>query len=365
MMNTDVAHHLADSYSAPTPKGEVTTESNFRPVTAAVLMAEEPEPVEWVWDRYLPKGALTLLVAYMKVGKSTLAYPLALAIAQGRPFLGFATMQTPVLMLAVEEHPRDVRARLERFGLLPDDPVHVHRGRLTPRDLLAVERYIRTHRIGLVLLDTLSRYWEIKDENDNAQVIQRISPFIDLAHETNTTIVLIHHESKAGGVGGRGIRGGSALLGAVDQALILEKSSGPADSTRRTIRAIGRYDDTPREMVIELTDEGYRRLGTPAETSAQEQAAMLLRLMDDQPRSPETLASSVGIPVTRVKQLLRRLYPENVRRQGTGTRGNPYTYCLPGPDSIPSGPDPLGGDQNRIEPTGADDEVIGMREVAA
>src|SRR5262245_32180576 len=112
--------------SIPSLKERVGRESNFNPVKASELLMQEPEPLTWLWDSYLPVGSLSLLAAYMKVGKSTFAYALAVAVAQGRPFLDYGTKQGPVLILAVEEHPRDVRRRLERFGLSKSDPLYVH-----------------------------------------------------------------------------------------------------------------------------------------------------------------------------------------------------------------------------------------------
>jgi hypothetical protein len=66
----------------------------------------------------------------MRVGKTSLIYALALAVAWGKPFLGFPTTQGGVLVLAVEEHPHDVELRLRALGLQATDPVHVHLGRL-------------------------------------------------------------------------------------------------------------------------------------------------------------------------------------------------------------------------------------------
>ncbi|MBI4589993.1 MAG: bifunctional DNA primase/polymerase, partial [Candidatus Rokubacteria bacterium] len=68
-------------------KGEVWKETNFRPLTAADLLAHESEPIIWVWEPYLPEGGLALLAAFMKVGKSTFVYALAVTVAQGQPFL--------------------------------------------------------------------------------------------------------------------------------------------------------------------------------------------------------------------------------------------------------------------------------------
>jgi RecA-family ATPase len=93
----------------------------------------------------------------MRVGKTSLIYALALAVAWGKPFLGFPTTQGGVLVLAVEEHPHDVELRLRAWGLQATDPVHVHLGRLenTVAVRIAMRAYIRKHGIKLVIIDTL------------------------------------------------------------------------------------------------------------------------------------------------------------------------------------------------------------------
>src|SRR5438128_2619117 len=121
--------------------------SGFHPVSADELLNNEPEPVVWVWHRFIASGRLTLLSAYAKVGKSTFAYQLAIAVAQGRPFLDLPTTQGPVLILAVEEHAQDVQRRLHLFGVQAGDPIHIHTGPLGPDDLPVVEAFVRKHRI--------------------------------------------------------------------------------------------------------------------------------------------------------------------------------------------------------------------------
>src|SRR5215470_15046573 len=98
-------------------KGGTRSGKKLHIVTATELLAEAPAVLRWVWKPFLPEGCLALLAAFMKVGKSTFAYALAVALAQGRSFLGFTTQRAGVLILAVEEHERDVRLRLERFGM--------------------------------------------------------------------------------------------------------------------------------------------------------------------------------------------------------------------------------------------------------
>jgi Bifunctional DNA primase/polymerase, N-terminal/AAA domain len=80
------------------PLGERTAsdETAFRPFSAAEILRREPEPVNWVWEPFLPNGVLSVLASPAKVGKSTFVYPLALAVAKGQSFLGFPTKRSGV-----------------------------------------------------------------------------------------------------------------------------------------------------------------------------------------------------------------------------------------------------------------------------
>jgi hypothetical protein len=91
-------------------------EKNFAPLRASDLLAETPEVTEWIFEEYLPAGSLALLAGKPKEGKTTLVYELAVKVAQGQPFLGRSVRQGGVLILAVEEHRRDVSMRLHTWG---------------------------------------------------------------------------------------------------------------------------------------------------------------------------------------------------------------------------------------------------------
>jgi hypothetical protein len=228
--------------------GPTAGAGGFAPLTADELLDMETEPMDWIWKPYLPAGALALLSAFPKVGKSTLAYSLAVAVAQGRPFLGTPTQQGPVLILAVEEHPREARWRLVKFGLRRGDPIYVHVGTVNAADgLREVAEWVQSRGVRLVILDTLTSYWTIDDENNNAQVRRVVKPLADQAHGSRAAWLCIHHETKRGGRGGRGIRGGGGLLGLADQALVLGKHPPKAHrpENERVLEAVGRYPDSP------------------------------------------------------------------------------------------------------------------------
>jgi hypothetical protein len=334
----------------------IGNETHFRPLSAAELFSQEPEPLTWVWHRFIPDGTLVLLVAFMKMGKSTLAYQLAVAVAQGKPFLGHPTQQCGVLILAVEEHSRDVRLRLQRCGLREEDPLYVHVGPLTDghKTLEQLREFLVSKEIGLVILDTLSRFWSIDDENDNAKVTRAVSPLLDLARVTGVAVLLVHHQSKSGGLNGRGIRGASALFALVDQALMLEGQQGGSD-TNRVLKVRGRYDETPPELILGMVEGEYRVLGEPKDLAAESLRARVASALSDRPLSAEEIVEKTGLTERQVRKAVES--PEGLAvREGKGVKGDPYTYRRfspsagkpAGSDSIHFNAMPVGEETNSL-----------------
>lgn len=114
------------------PGEPVPSNGGFDPMTLAQLL-DEPEPLEpdWILEDVLPAGALVGFIAKPKVGKTTFAYELAVRIAKGQPFLGRTTKRGSVLILAMEEHRREVKRRLRNLDADQVDTIYVHMGPLT------------------------------------------------------------------------------------------------------------------------------------------------------------------------------------------------------------------------------------------
>lgn len=339
--------------SFPLEEGREGT--NFSPRTAAEIMAGAPPEIDWLWAPYLPAGTLATLVAYMKVGKSTFAYSLAMAVAKGAPFLDFPTRQGGVLILAVEEHPRDWHLRLREFGMRPGDPIHVHGGKLMGLHgtMSALRTYVIEHDIRLVILDTLSRFWAdvIEEESNNIQVGRTIDPFLELARETDAVVLLVHHERKAGGEDGRGIRGGSALFGLVDQALLLERKPG-VDRSLRILKALGRYSETPYELVIEYTDGRFLNRGTPETADSLERDRRIFAALSEEPQRLDTLVAATGLSAKQLRKVLDGSH-DDVIREGRGKKSDPYTYRLVPSDAVLPSPTPKGEGKQAKKPRGS------------
>jgi len=327
MAQADRANFETSANSFHLPKSGIEQGTNFLPVTASDLLAEGPEPIVWVWDGFLPEGGLVAFTAFMKVGKSTLIYPLAVAVSQGREFLGYPTKQCGVLILAVEEDPRDIKNRLLSLGLRGEDPLYVHRGFLTygQATLNKMGAFIEANEIGLVLLDTLSSYWQIRDENNNAEVISRVRPILNLARETRCAVLLVHHESKRGGDFGRSIRGGSALLGIVDLALMYDRLPG-GNQKQRILRALGRYAaQTPAELVVELIGDEFRNIGPPDTLGPLAVREKVLNAIRHGPKDVQAIAIETHCTQKAIRTALESL-GECVLKEGEGKKRDPFRY---------------------------------------
>lgn len=227
----------------------------FAPIAVSQLYDETPEEIEWLWEGFVPVGALVLLAAFMKAGKTTITYALIAALARGEPFLQRKTRRSKVLLLALEENRRDVKRRLMKFGVERDAGLFIQFRPVptAPSEWASLVEFIRTEGIGLVVIDTLSRCWPVwgvDNENDNARVAAAMSPTLDLCRDQRVTVLLLHHAGKISekGFGGE-IRGAGAILALADQALLFDRYR-VGDPCDRVIKVLGRYDESPGETVI-------------------------------------------------------------------------------------------------------------------
>jgi hypothetical protein len=143
-------------------------------------------------------------------------------------------------------------------------------------------------------------------------------------------VLIVRHERKSGGALGDAGRGSSAFAGAVDIIVSIRRPEGNQPRNVRLLQAVSRFDN-PDDLLIELTDDGYRVLGTPGEAVKAQAAADLLSVM---PKSKtkaatiEELVKTTGRSRAQLQQLLDILIENgDVVRFGKGRKGSPYRYC--------------------------------------
>ena len=216
----------------------------------AEVLAMPDDALEFVVDALLAVGGVSLLVAFAKAGKTTLAAVLTLAVARGGRFLGRECRQGPVLFLGFEDHPVAFRDRLVALGASPSDPILSMTGYL-PASLDAcawLRRLVDKHRPSLVVADTLIRLVRVRDLNDYAVVSPMLEPFYGVARETGAHLMLLHHARKDAGEFGLDVLGSQALPGGVDTVLSIKRDP---DSRARYIQSENRYGTAFEPTVLQ------------------------------------------------------------------------------------------------------------------
>jgi len=316
---------VARAYRKFEPKhgGESATgTSHFCLIQAKDLLAcEEPE-TEWLWEGILPAGGLSLLVAKPKIGKTTLAFNLALAVAGGRDFLGRKTKQSPVVYLALEEKRSEIRKKLKALGETPEG-MSFHFGSAPEKAIQEVKNLIKETKAGLLIVDVLQKFCRIKDLNDYAQVTNTLEPLMATARELNCHILLTHHAGKSDRQDGDDILGSTALLGGVDTLIQIKKRE-----RRRPFFTIQRYGEDIPETVIELKPDGaLEAAGTRQEVELEETIPLVLDTCEQAPLTEKEIWERIEKKHDVVSKAIRVAVERGkLNRTGGGKKNDPYLY---------------------------------------
>ena len=173
-------------------------------LSSAEWAALPTPPKEWIVDGLLRAGRRrpSILAGNAGDGKSTLAKQLAIAIAQGVPFLGRNTLRSPVIYWQTEDETPDVVEALLQMGYVPgrDAEIYVLDG--------SAENNVHTLRQGLmehsdakvVIIETLDDLIKSRDSNSGTEVRQAF----DLLHSAvmkdfagSVAFLGLHHLNKS------------------------------------------------------------------------------------------------------------------------------------------------------------------------
>ena len=97
----------------------------------------------------------------------------------------------------------------------------------------------------------------------------------------------------------------------------------------RLIQTLSRFDATD-DLLVELTDKGYRALGAPGEAAKEQAAADVLRAVPESRKvaaTIEDLVDATGKKRAHLQRLLDALLKdEKISRLGKGRKGDPHRY---------------------------------------
>jgi hypothetical protein len=326
--------------SAPTgadQRGTAQASGFPAPIPASQLRRTDPN-TKWTWDGYVGPEIITLLSAVWKGGKSTLLAHLLRAFqSKGDIFCGQAIK--PARILYITEEGEGLWAdRRDKLGLT--DNVHFlirpFPGKADKVGWAAFVKYIldvlAENPADVIIFDPLNNLWPVKDENNAPEVTEALLPLRALG--AGRAIILVHHVRKSDGAEGTASRGSGALPGFVD--IIVEmRRYAPNNRTdrRRVLAAWSRYEETPAELVVELTAGGYVAHGDKRAVMLNKIVAVLNDILPTE--SPgwdvKTIVEEWPSGDTEPqKQMLYEVLGDHAAhrwsREGGGKRGAAYRY---------------------------------------
>jgi len=162
----------------------------------------QPEPVEWLWEPYIPRGAISLIQGDGGTGKTTTALAIAAAVSRGDALPnGFNSEPASVIVQNAEDsYTRTIRPRLEQSGadcsmieVIDEDEqaLSLSDGRI--EDAIA--------RIGakLLIIDPVQAYFGGKNMNSAGGVRPLMKQLGAVAARYGCAVLLVGHLHKKGG----------------------------------------------------------------------------------------------------------------------------------------------------------------------
>jgi AAA domain len=230
-------------------------------------------PLEWLVDDFLPKPGLCVLYGQPKAGKSFLALEWAMSIAAGVPTLERRTIQGEVVYCCGGEGLPGLKQRrdawLRQRGIPAPSQFHLLKNAVDVAN--QAEMLIAAIRANgwcpsLIVIDTLAKNFGGGDENSTKDMNAFVAGCIAIQEAfPGATILIVHHVGKDEG---KGSRGSSALLGAVDAAFLLTSSkpklAEPADRQRIKLTTTYMKDgekQKPWELELHTIELGANQFG--------------------------------------------------------------------------------------------------------
>lgn len=220
---------------------------------------ESLPPPKWLVPGVLTEGSLAAIYGAPESGKSFLAVDMSMAIAGGIDWHGRQVERGGVLYIAAEGAPGlgkrfrawkiDRCAQGRRFDLhLMRDDLNLAAEKDGGARAFAQAVADELGPLRLIVIDTLNQTAAGADENSAKDMGRYIASMKLLRKATGATVVVVHHSGKDLG---KGMRGSSALLGAMDTTVEVERASDG-----RSIKvAVKKQKDAERESPMRFNME--------------------------------------------------------------------------------------------------------------
>ena len=174
-------------------------------ITLDVLTKDPPAMPEEMIEGVLRRGHKMLISGSSKAGKSFLLMELCIAIAEGKPWLGFNCRKGRVLYVNLEIDPAScVNRFIKIYDALGYGRKHISdivvwnlRGHAVPLDQLVPKliRRVRDQRLDAIIIDPIYKVIT-GDENSASDMAAFCNQFDRICNETGCSTIYCHHHSK-------------------------------------------------------------------------------------------------------------------------------------------------------------------------
>jgi RecA-family ATPase len=288
----------------------------------------------WHWYGFVTGGGVTLFSAIWKIGKTTLLTGLLKSWIIGDSFLGQKVDKCKALVIS-EEHRDFWIDRHAETGVGDEDQHGVWCKPFTAQmtmkqwfEYVAQLAFImQRDGFSVLIIDTISKIWPVKDENSATEVQQAINA-LDFITKPGMSVILVHHHRKGGGENHTASRGSGALSSAVDICMDFTREEGGygnKSKTRRLITTTGRCGRaTPYEVLIDFVDEQLVRLGDKDQVDTTARKKSIIEVLDkDTYYTLDQIQEASGQRQAFVRKHLEALVNDGeVEMIGTGGRGD-------------------------------------------
>ena len=283
---------------------------------------EFPDP-KWAVPGVIPEG-VSILAGKPKLGKSWLAYHLAIAVAAGGVALGKHTVeQGKALYLALEDGERRLQKRLKKLIPEGEPPDHLDLVTEWPRldkgGTDALKRWLEAQDDArLVVVDTLKKVRPADSGRRNIYDVdyEALEPLLPLARDYGVAMLVVHHLRQMDADDPLDtISGSTGLTGGVDGAMVLKRERGRADAflyvTHRDLE-----DDLELALGWDQLTATWASMGNAEEYRLSQERAAVIKVLRDVPEGmgPKDIHEALVADghTTTSQGALRRLLPKMV-----------------------------------------------------
>ena len=299
----------------------------------------ESEPLQWLWEKRIPRGKLTTLDGDPGLGKSLLTLDLAARITTGRPMPdGTPGVEGSVLLIAPEDSPADtIKPRIEAVGGDPSRIRLLNFAKSTnPKTGQTFESSFtfseHLHILGktieqtqpvLVIIDPLVAVLGRFSASSDRKIRNILSYLAYRAQNAKCAVLLVRHLNKGSSQNLLYQGGGSIGIIAIARTGLLV-TRHPFDEKKRFLvpiknnlsetacnlayQVIANADNTPSIQWLgtdHASVASFLKRSTPL--SPERQAILKILQASSCPLGPKELAQQTGQDHTYLRQMLRRM----------------------------------------------------------